>query len=84
MKKIKEILSSIRFQQMLVIAVLQSLVVFNVISGDQSIQLINIISTLFGASVVLGTVDKHADTKTTTVSIPDNVSSVTATTNNKD
>lgn len=80
MTKFKEILGSSRFQQMILIAILQSLVLFNVITSDQGTGLINIISYLFGASVLIRTVDRNAgDAKSaTTVSIPNNVSSVSA------
>lgn len=61
MQKYKDLLNSSRFQQLLIIAILQSLVVFNVISSDQGVQLINIISALFGASVVVRTVDRQSD-----------------------
>lgn len=80
------VIKSSRFQQLFVIAVLQSLVLFNIISSDQGVGLINIISGLFGASVVIRTVDRQTDVKTaaatgtTTVSIPANVSNVTAST----
>jgi len=58
---IKTLLGSSRFQQLTIIAVLQALVLFNVISSEQGTGLINILSGLFGASVVIGTVDRRSD-----------------------
>lgn len=79
MTKFKEILGSSRFQQMLIVSILQALVVFNVITGDQSVQLVNIVSYLFGASVLIGTVDKASEAKAgvTSVTLPKNVTAVT-------
>jgi len=90
MKKLLQIFQSARFIQLVIVAILQSLVLFNVLTTEQSVGLVNIISALFGASVVIGTVDKNTgeariesaklSTGTTTVTIPDNVSEVTAST----
>lgn len=59
MAKYTEIFKSVRFQQMLVIALLQALTLFGVISSEQGVGLIDIISTLLGASVVTNTIDKN-------------------------
>lgn len=59
MNKFKAILKSSRFQQLLVVAVLQVLVVFNVIDGDKFNHLVDIVSGLFLASVGIGTIDKN-------------------------
>lgn len=93
MKKLLTIFSSARFIQLLIIAILQSLVLFNVIDTAQGAGLTNIISTLFGASVVIGTLDKNIgeakievaklSVASTTVTIPKSVSRVTASTKAK-
>lgn len=85
MAKFKAIISSARFIQLLIVALLQALVLFNVISGEQGTGLINIISGLFVASVAVSTIDKHgnAESKKTTVSLPVGVTAVTARTKKK-
>lgn len=90
MKKLLQIFTSPRFIQLLIIAIIQSLVLFSVVSSDTGTGLVNIISGLFAASVAIGTVDKNIgeakieaaklSTGTTTVTIPDTVSEVTAST----
>ena len=59
MTKYTEIFKSVRFQQMLVIALLQALTLFGVITSEQGVGLIDIISTLLGASVITKTIDKN-------------------------
>jgi len=59
MKKLLQIIQSARFIQLVIVAILQSLVLFNVLTTEQGVGLVNIISALFGASVVIGTVDKN-------------------------
>lgn len=61
MKRFLTVISSERFIQLLVIAILQSLTLFNVITSDQGTGLINIISGLLAASVTVRTIDKHAE-----------------------
>lgn len=88
--KYLEILRSPRFLQLVLIAALQTLVLFNVVSTEQGTGLINILSALFAGSVVISTVDKNTgeariesaklSSGTTTVTIPDNVSEVKAST----
>lgn len=58
--KIRGILSSVRFWQMFIVAVLQSLVLFSVISSEQGSGLIDIVSALLVGSVAIGTIDKVA------------------------
>lgn len=76
--KLKNLFSSIRFWQLLVVAIIQTLVVLNLIDSEQGVAVANIFSIFLGAVVTIGTVDKRSSN--TTVSIPSNVSSVTATT----
>lgn len=78
----KDIFKSPRFWLIVVIAVLQSLAVFNVLNSEQVDQLINIISIALGSMVVVRTIDRTADVKSTstTISMPSNVSNVTAST----
>lgn len=80
--KVIALLSSIRFLQLVVVAVIQALVLFSVISTDQGTGLANIISALLVGSVGLGTIDRFSAAKatTTTVTIPSGVSNVTAST----
>lgn len=59
MTKYTEIFKSVRFQQMLVIAIMQALTLFGVITSEQGVGLIDIISTLLGASVITKTIDKN-------------------------
>ena len=59
----KNIFSSPRFWLIITIAVLQSLAVFNVLSGDQVKQLIDIISVALGGIVAVRTVDKLGEQK---------------------
>lgn len=83
----KNIFSSPRFWLIVIIAVLQSLTVFNIINGDQADRLINILSVALGSMVALRTVDKVGEAQvsaakiaagTTTISMPKAVSTVTA------
>lgn len=60
LNKITDILGSVRFLQLLVAAVLQSLVLFEIINGAQAEGLIDIISTLLVGSVAVGTLDSVA------------------------
>lgn len=86
MNKIIEIVSSTRFIQLLIVAFLQSLVLFNVITSDQGEGLTNIISALLIGSVTIRTIDRNTgDVKAgnTTVSIPQNVTTVSAKTTSK-
>ncbi len=81
----KNIYTSPRFWLIIVVATLQSLAVFNVLGGDQVDQLINIISLALGSMVALRTVDKMSENKgqVTTVTMPENVKSVSASTEEK-
>lgn len=83
--KIVQLVTSVRFLQLVVVAVLQSLVLFSIISTEQGEGLINIISALLVGSVGIGTIDKFSAAKSgaTTVSIPKNVTEVKATTKKK-
>lgn len=86
----QDIFTSPRFWLIVIVAVLQSLAVFNVVGGEQVDQLINIISLAIGGIVAIRTIDKNTGEATieaakatgsvTTVSMPQNVSAVTATT----
>lgn len=78
----KDIFTSPRFWLIVIIAVLQSLAVFNILGGEQVDQLINIVSVALGGIVTIRTVDKIGESKAgvTTVSMPNTVSTVTATT----
>lgn len=59
MNKYIQILTSTRFLQLLTVAVLQALVLFNVISSEQGEGLIDIISALLVGSVAIRTIDKN-------------------------
>lgn len=54
--KIKSVLSSIRFWQVTLIAVLQVLALYELVPTD----LVNIVSGWLGVTVLIGTVDKAA------------------------
>jgi len=75
------IFTSPRFWLIVVIGVLQSLVVFKVIDGVQAESLVQIVQSVLAGIVTVRTVDKLGENKegATTVSMPENVSSVTAT-----
>ena len=79
--KIISILSSVRFWQLAIVAIIQILVALGAINSDQGITIANIISVFLGAVVTIGTVDKVATTAsgTATVTIPSNVTEVKAT-----
>jgi len=81
----KGLFTSPRFWLIVVIAVLQSLAVFNILSGEQVKQLVDIISLAIGGVIAVRTADKFSEPKpnTTTVTIPTNVSEVTAKTKKK-
>jgi hypothetical protein len=71
MNNIKELFSSFRFQQLLVVAILQALQLFNVLDSVQAQGLTDIISTLLIGSVAVGTIDKFNTSKNkATISIP--------------
>lgn len=86
----KNIFSSPRFWLIVIIAVIQSLAVFNVVGGVQADQLINIISLALGGMIALRTVDRNTGDAAvkaaevtgavTTVTIPAGVSNVSAST----
>ncbi len=57
------LLKSSRFQGILLIAILQALVVFNVITGDQATQLITIIQAVAAGAITVRTVDRFGDKK---------------------
>jgi len=57
--KFKEIITSTRFIQLFIVSVIQSLVLFNVVTSVQGEGLINIISALLIGSVTIRTVDKN-------------------------
>jgi hypothetical protein len=81
MNKYISVFTSPRFLQLLLVAVLQSLVVFNLITSEQGEGLINILSALFVGSVAIRTIDKNIGEpkmNNTTVSMPATVTSVTA------
>ncbi len=59
----KNIFSSPRFWLIVIIAVLQSLSVFNILGGDQVDQLTNIISIALGGIVAIRTIDKQGESK---------------------
>jgi len=77
----KNIFQSPRFWLIVIIAILQSLAVFNVLGGEQVDKLINIISVALGGIVTVRTVDKIGEAKAnmTTVSMPASSKKVTAT-----
>lgn len=82
-EKLIALFSSPRFLGVLAIAFLQALVLFNVITSVQGEGLIQIIQGVIGIAVTIKTIDRNtgdAKTGVTTVNIPSNVSSVTATT----
>lgn len=57
----KELLKSARFQGILVIAVLQVLMVFNIISSGQLEALVQIVQTVIAGAVVVRTVDRMGE-----------------------
>lgn len=57
----KGLFTSPRFWLIVAIATLQSLAVFNVLTGEQVNQLIDIISVALGGIVAVRTVDRTAD-----------------------
>ena len=61
LNKIKAILGSIRFWEVVVTVVLSSLVATEVITNDIAVAIAGIIATIFGVSVVIGTVDRAAE-----------------------
>jgi len=85
MKKIKELFKSLRFQQLAVVTVIQILVALDVISGDKGVQIANIVSVFLVGVAGIGTLDKSAQLRAgaTTVTLPANVSSVSAKTTKK-
>lgn len=84
-EKIATLFSSPRFIGLVIVGGLQALVLFNVITSVQGEGLIQIIQSVIAGAVVIKTVDRAsekvagASANTTTVSIPKNVSKVTAT-----
>ena len=54
-----KLLKSSRFQGLIAIAFLQSLVLFSVITTEQGAGLIQIIQSLIGAAIVIRTADKN-------------------------
>lgn len=54
--KIKEILTSVRFWQVTIVAALQVLALYELIPAD----LTNVVSAWLGVTVLIGTVDKAA------------------------
>lgn len=56
-----KLLQSPRFLAVLVIGLLQGLVLFNIITGEQGEGLIQIIQAIIGAAVVVRTVDRVGD-----------------------
>ena len=84
-----KIRTSPRFWLVVVIALLQSLAVFNILGGAQVDQLINIASLALGSIVAIRTIDKNTGEATveaakaqgavTTVTMPASTSTVTAT-----
>lgn len=60
MNKIKSILNSIRFQQVVIVAVLFALVSEGVIENETSVVIANLIASILGISVIVGTIDKAA------------------------
>lgn len=61
LKNFGSLLSSPRFQGILVAAILQALVLFNVITGEQGEGLVLIIQGIIAAAVLNKTVDKVGD-----------------------
>lgn len=57
----KKLFQSPRFLAVLTIGLLQALVLFNVISGEQGEGLILIIQGVIGSAVVVRTVDRNSD-----------------------
>lgn len=57
------LLKSSRFQGLLIIAILQALVLFNVITNVQGEGLIHIVQTLIGAAIAIRTVDRNLGDK---------------------
>ena len=57
--KVKSILGSVRFWQIVVVAVLQALIEMGVMAGD-GVAIANAVSGLLGVSVTIGTVDSFA------------------------
>ena len=53
------LLKSNRFQGILAVALLQALVVFNVITSTQGESLIQILQTIIGAAIVIRTADRN-------------------------
>ncbi len=78
----KDIYKSPRFWLLVVTAGLQALVVFKILDGDKVESLVQIVQALILGVVTIRTVDKVSESKanTTTVNLPENVQSVTATT----
>ena len=85
MNKIKQLFLSLRFQQLLVVTILQILVALGVISGDKGVQITNIVSVFLVGVAGIGTLDKSAQARAgaTTVTLPKNISSVSAKTTKK-
>ena len=78
--KLIALFSSPRFQGVLVIAILQALVLFNVISSVQGEGLIQIIQGIIATAIVVKTVDRSADKKVVAAGVASgqtNVASVT-------
>jgi len=85
-EKLVALLSSPRFIGVLIIGALQTLVVFNVITGEQATKLIEIVQGVILAAITIKTLDRSAEkigassANKTTVSMPKNVSKVTTVT----
>jgi len=60
MKKIISIVRSIRFQQAVIAAVLFALTSEGVIDNGTAVVIANLIASVLGISVVIGTIDKAA------------------------
>ena len=68
-KIMKKLFQSPRFLAVLTIGLLQALVLFNVISGEQGEGLILIIQGIIGSAVVVRTVDRNSDRQVESVLI---------------
>lgn len=68
-QKLFNVVTSVRFFQIFVVAVLQALVVFKVIDGAQGEALTQIIQTLLLGSVVIGSADSIATKSANVVTV---------------
>ncbi len=85
MNKYKEIAGSPTFHLILIIAILQILKIRNVLDGAQAEQIITVVQQFFAGVAGVRVVTKigTAPSGTTTVTLPQNVSTVTASTTEK-